>query len=180
MNILLAAVVVAVLSWPGALFAQAYPVKPVRYLVPFPAGGSPDIVAQLLGERLNRLWGQPVVIENRAGAGGTVAAAVAAKAAPDGYTLLQCNIASNAIAYSLYAKLLVDATRSSESIAADAVLTSFDPMCRGLAAPFKKLSVHTSTRQAPGSRQQHGRHCEEQSDEAIPRRSNSYMVAAAA
>jgi tripartite-type tricarboxylate transporter receptor subunit TctC len=105
MNTPLVAFAVAALSWPGALFAQAYPVKPVRYLVPFPAGGSPDIVARLLGERLNRLWGQPVVIENRAGAGGTVAAAVAAKAAPDGYTLLQCNIASNAIAYSLYAKL---------------------------------------------------------------------------
>jgi tripartite-type tricarboxylate transporter receptor subunit TctC len=105
MKTLLVAVAAAALSWPGASFAQAYPVKPVRYLVPFPAGGSPDIVARLLGERLNRIWGQPVVIENRGGAGGTVAAAVAAKAAPDGYTLLQCNIASNAIAYSLYAKL---------------------------------------------------------------------------
>jgi tripartite-type tricarboxylate transporter receptor subunit TctC len=93
------------LSWPGALFAQAYPARPVRYLVPFPAGGSPDIVARLLSERLNRLWGQPVVVENRSGAGGTVAATVAAKATPDGYTLFQCNIASNAIAYSLYAKL---------------------------------------------------------------------------
>lgn len=105
MKTLLVAAAAAALSWPGALFAQAYPVKPVRYLVPFPAGGSPDIVARLLSERLNRLWGQPVVVENRSGAGGTVAAAFAAKAAPDGYTLFQCNIASNAIAYSLYAKL---------------------------------------------------------------------------
>jgi tripartite-type tricarboxylate transporter receptor subunit TctC len=105
MKSLLVAVAAMTLSWPGALFAQAYPARPVRYLVPFPAGGSPDIVARLLSERLNRLWGQPVVVENRSGAGGTVAATVAAKATPDGYTLFQCNIASNAIAYSLYAKL---------------------------------------------------------------------------
>jgi tripartite-type tricarboxylate transporter receptor subunit TctC len=103
-NLLVAAAAV-LLSFPAASLAQSYPAKPVRYLVPFPAGGSPDIVARLLGERLSRIWGQPVVIENRGGAGGTVAAAVAAKSAPDGYTLLQCNIASNAIAYSLYAKL---------------------------------------------------------------------------
>jgi tripartite-type tricarboxylate transporter receptor subunit TctC len=101
---MLLAMAVAALA-PVALFAQTYPAKPVRYLVPFPAGGSPDIVARLLSERLNRIWNQPVVVENRGGAGGTLAAAVAAKASPDGYTLLQCNIASNAIAYSLYAKL---------------------------------------------------------------------------
>lgn len=97
---------VAMALWSsGSLWAQSYPARPVRYLVPFPAGGSPDMVARILSERLNRLWGQPVVVENRSGAGGTVAAAVAAKATPDGYTLFQCNIASNAIAYSLYAKL---------------------------------------------------------------------------
>ena len=102
MNLLLA--MVLTLS-AGALFAQTYPAKPVRYIVPFPAGGSPDIVARLLSERLNRGWGQSLVVENRSGAGGTVGAAIAAKAAPDGYTLFQCNIASNAIAYALYAKL---------------------------------------------------------------------------
>jgi tripartite-type tricarboxylate transporter receptor subunit TctC len=105
MKTLLVVAAAAVLSWPAALFAQTYPVKPVRYLIPFPAGDSPDIVGRLLSERLNRLWGQPVVVENRVGAGGTVGAAVAAKATPDGYTLFQCNIASNAIAYSLYTKL---------------------------------------------------------------------------
>jgi tripartite-type tricarboxylate transporter receptor subunit TctC len=103
-NLLVAAAAVLLCS-PAASLAQSYPMRPVRYLVPFPAGGSPDIVARLLGERLSKMWGQAVVIENRGGAGGTVAAAVAAKSAPDGYTLLQCNIASNAIAYSLYAKL---------------------------------------------------------------------------
>jgi tripartite-type tricarboxylate transporter receptor subunit TctC len=85
--------------------AQAYPVRPVRYVVPFPAGASPDIVARLIAERLSRTWGQQVLVDNRAGAGGTVGAAFAAKSPPDGYTLFQCNIASSSIAESLYARM---------------------------------------------------------------------------
>ena len=89
---------------PSWVFAQSYPVKPVRYIVPFSAGASPDIVARLLAERLTKMWGHQVLVENRVGAGGTVGAAFAAKSAPDGYTLFQCNIASSAIAEALYAK----------------------------------------------------------------------------
>lgn len=85
--------------------AQSYPAKPVRYIVPFPAAGSPDIVARLITERLGRIWSQQVVVDNRSGAGGTLGAAIAAKAPADGYTLFQCNIASSAIAESLYAKM---------------------------------------------------------------------------
>src|SRR6185295_15986312 len=96
--------------------AQSYPVKPVRYIVPFPAGGSPDIVGRLLAERLSRLWGHQMIVDNQSGAGGTVGAAVAARAAPDGYTLFQCNIASSAIASSIYAKLPYDALRDFASI----------------------------------------------------------------
>jgi tripartite-type tricarboxylate transporter receptor subunit TctC len=92
-------------------FAQAYPVKPVRYIVPFPAGASPDIVGRLMADRLSRIWGQQVIVDNRSGAGGTVGAGIAARAAPDGYTFFQCNIASNAIAGSLYAKLPYDPPR---------------------------------------------------------------------
>ena len=91
--------------------AQSYPSKPVRYIVPFPAAASPDIVARLLTERLSKLWGQQVVVDNRAGAGGTLGAACAAKAPADGYTLFQCNIASSAIAESLYTKLPYDHQR---------------------------------------------------------------------
>jgi tripartite-type tricarboxylate transporter receptor subunit TctC len=87
---------------------QTFPVKPVRYVVAFAAGDSPDIVARLAGERLSRIWGQQVLVENRVGAGGTIAGAFVAKAAPDGYTLLHCNIATNAIALALYAKLPYD------------------------------------------------------------------------
>ncbi|HWA38176.1 MAG TPA: tripartite tricarboxylate transporter substrate binding protein [Burkholderiales bacterium] len=67
--------------------AQAWPDKPVRFIVPFPPGGATDISARLLGERLTEMWGQQVVIENRGGAGGGVGAAEAARATPDGYTL---------------------------------------------------------------------------------------------
>ena len=95
----------------GASQAQPYPTKPVRYVVPFPAGASPDIVGRLIGERLTKLWGQQVLVDNRPGAGGTVGAAFVAKAAPDGYTLFQCNIASSAIAESLYTKLPYDHQR---------------------------------------------------------------------
>ena len=71
----------------GTAFAQAWPQKPVRFIVPFPPGGATDISARLVGEKLSQIWGQQVIIENRGGAGGGVGAAEAARAAPDGYTL---------------------------------------------------------------------------------------------
>ena len=90
---------------------QAYPSKPVHYVVAFTAGDAPDIVARLVGDRLSRMWGQQVVVENRLGAGGTIAGAFVASAPPDGYTLFHCNIASNAIATAQYAKLPYDGVR---------------------------------------------------------------------
>jgi tripartite-type tricarboxylate transporter receptor subunit TctC len=71
----------------GAL-AQTYPAKPVRMIVPFPAGGPADLVARLLSAKLPQAWGQPLVIENRGGAGGNIGTAAVARAAPDGYTVL--------------------------------------------------------------------------------------------
>src|SRR5687767_16002498 len=71
-----------------ALAQQKYPVKPIRLIVSFTAGGTPDTLARLLGPKLSEAFGQPVIIENRPGAGGALAAAIVAKAPPDGYTLL--------------------------------------------------------------------------------------------
>ena len=71
--------------------AQAYPDRTINYIVPSSPGSSPDIVGRIMAEALSKILGQPVVVMNRAGAGGTIAAAAAAKAAPDGYTILQAN-----------------------------------------------------------------------------------------
>ena len=68
--------------------AQTYPTKPVRVMVPYPAGSTPDIIGRTLAERLQKALGQPFVVENRSGAGGNIGAEAVAKAAPDGYTLL--------------------------------------------------------------------------------------------
>lgn len=105
------ALAIALWLLPGPATAQTYPTKPVRYIVPFPAGGSPDIIARLITERFSKMWGHQVLVDNRAGAGGTVGAAFAAKTPADGYTLFQCNIASSAIAPSLYSKLTYDHQR---------------------------------------------------------------------
>jgi tripartite-type tricarboxylate transporter receptor subunit TctC len=68
--------------------AQTYPRSPIRIIVPFPPGGGTDLLARLIGQKLNEIWGQPVVTDNRAGANGTIGAAIVAKSQPDGYTLL--------------------------------------------------------------------------------------------
>ena len=83
---------IAALLFAAAAGAQPFPSKPIRILVPFPAGGTTDIVARLVGQRMSEQVGQPVLVENRAGAGGTIAAAELARAAPDGYTLLIHNV----------------------------------------------------------------------------------------
>lgn len=116
MKLLVTVAAAVALACPGLLFAQAYPTKPVRYIVPFPAGASPDMVARLLSDRLSRIWGHQLVVDNRAGVGGTLGGHIAARAAPDGYTMFQCNIASNAIAASLYAKMPYDQLHDFEPI----------------------------------------------------------------
>jgi tripartite-type tricarboxylate transporter receptor subunit TctC len=89
-------------------FAQPFPSKPVRLIVPFPPGGAVDYYARAVQTRLQETLGQPILIENRSGAGGMVGADLVVKAAPDGYTLLVGNIASLAMNVGLYSKMTYD------------------------------------------------------------------------
>ena len=88
--------------------SQTWPAKPVRIVVPFPPGGTTDIVARSLGAELQKMWQQPVVIENKPGAGGNIGADAVAKSAGDGYTLLMGTVGTHAINQALYAKLPYD------------------------------------------------------------------------
>ena len=71
----------------GTAYAQTYPTKPIRIIVPFTPGSATDVMARIVGERLNAAWGQPVLVENKPGAGGTIGIRDTARADPDGYTL---------------------------------------------------------------------------------------------
>jgi tripartite-type tricarboxylate transporter receptor subunit TctC len=93
-----------------AACAQSFPVKPVRMVIPIGPGSSMDITGRVLAQRMNESWSQPVIADNRPGAGGNIGADVVAKAQPDGYTVLFCS-SSLAIAHSAYRKLPYDALR---------------------------------------------------------------------
>jgi tripartite-type tricarboxylate transporter receptor subunit TctC len=95
----------------GASFAQSYPTKPIRMIVPFPAGGATDIVGRLVAQKLTESWGQQVIVDNRGGAGGTIGSDAAAKSPPDGYTMLVGTSSTHAVAPSLYPKLAYDPVR---------------------------------------------------------------------
>ncbi|MFO1266348.1 MAG: tripartite tricarboxylate transporter substrate binding protein [Rubrivivax sp.] len=106
-----AAAAVALTVAAGGALAQSWPTRPVRLVVPFPPGGSTDVVARLIGEKIAQSLGQPVLVDNRAGAGGTAGSDVVAKAAPDGYTVLMGTSSTHAIAPGLYPKLPYDPVR---------------------------------------------------------------------
>ena len=91
--------------------AQPYPSQPIKIIVPFTAGGTTDILARTIGQKLGEAWKQPVIVENKPGAGGNIGADSVAKARPDGYTLLMGTIGTQAINQSLYAKMPYDSTR---------------------------------------------------------------------
>lgn len=96
---------------PALARADTWPGKPIRYVVPFAAGGTTDILARLIGPKLSLALGQPLIVDNRAGAGGVVGADIVAKAAPDGYTLLGGTISSQAINPALMPKIPYNAAR---------------------------------------------------------------------
>src|SRR3954469_22800447 len=89
-------------------YAQNYPAKPVRLIVPWPAGGTTDILGRVIGQKLNEAWGQPVVIENRGGAAGHIGTEVVVKAPADGYTLLFGNMGTHATIQFMYSGMTFD------------------------------------------------------------------------
>ncbi|MEK6594378.1 MAG: tripartite tricarboxylate transporter substrate binding protein [Pseudomonadota bacterium] len=109
---------IATLALPasGLCFAQAYPTKPIRFIVPFSAGGASDIIARIVQPKLSEGLGQPVVIDNRGGAAGIIGTALAAKADPDGYTILVVP-ASHSVNASLYARLPYDSVKDFAPVA---------------------------------------------------------------
>ena len=100
----LASVVCALLLLGPApvVWAQTYPVKPIRIIAPFPPGGTSDTIARIIGQELTKAWGQQALIDNRAGVAGSLGSAIAAKAPPDGYTLLVGNVGPVAINQNVY------------------------------------------------------------------------------
>lgn len=104
MNRALARVSLAILcaALPLAAGAQAYPAKAIRVIVPFPPGGTSDIIGRTLGQKLHEAWNQPVIMDNRAGVAGSIGAALAAKSPPDGYTLVVGNVGPIAINNQIY------------------------------------------------------------------------------
>ena len=105
-NRIAAGVVIAIAA--GAAAAQNYPAKAIRIVVPFGAGGTTDILARVIGDRLAERWGQQVVIDNRTGAGGNIAAEIVARAPADGYTLLLGSMGTQSVNVSIYSKLPFD------------------------------------------------------------------------
>src|SRR5688500_8567295 len=100
----------------GPASAQTYPQKPIRLVVGVPAGGTTDVVARLVGQKLGEQLGQQVVIENRGGAGGNIGAELVANAPPDGYTLVLATIGTMTINPSLYSKMPFDTLRDFAAI----------------------------------------------------------------
>lgn len=109
----------------GAATAQTYPAKPIRIVVPFTAGGPSDIVARTVGQKLNETWGQPVVVDNRAGAGGAIGTEFVARGPADGYQLLHGTIGGLAVAMSLQPNRGYDTLRDFAPITQAVNVTNF-------------------------------------------------------
>jgi tripartite-type tricarboxylate transporter receptor subunit TctC len=116
----------------SAAFGQGYPSKPVRWIVPFPPGGATDIIARIVAQKMTESWGQPVIVENRAGAAGAIGSDAVAKSAPDGYTILMGTTSTHAVGPAINPKLPYN------------TLTDFTPIT--LVATFPNVLVgHPST-----------------------------------
>jgi tripartite-type tricarboxylate transporter receptor subunit TctC len=135
---------------PGAVHAQAWPSKPITYIVPFPPGGTTDVLARIIGQKLGAALGTTIVVENKPGAGGNVGSEFVAKAAPDGYTILGGTISSHAINVSLYPKLPYDPVTSFQPITL--IGTNPNILVVNASSPYKSVQDVTAALKAkPGS-----------------------------
>src|SRR5688572_31758310 len=127
-----------ILAFSSAVTAQAdFPTRPIRLIVTVPPGGAADFIARLVGGKISEALGQPVLVENRGGAGGTIATDAVAKAAPDGYTLLQNSITTHGVGPHLYAKLPYDPVRDFAPVSGLALL----PLIMAVNAELPSRSV---------------------------------------
>jgi tripartite-type tricarboxylate transporter receptor subunit TctC len=122
---------------PLAAQAQAFPTKAITIIVPFSAGGTTDILARVLGQFMSKDLGQPVVIDNRAGAGGNIGTQLVARAAPDGYTILMGTVGTHAINQSLYPKLAFDPIKDFAPLTRVALVPNL--LVANPAQPFKTV-----------------------------------------
>lgn len=111
------ALLAAGLTLSTAAFAQEYPAKSIRIVVPFPPGGFSDVFARIIGAKMHASWGQQVVVDNRPGAGGNIGADIVAKSPPDGYTLVMGTIGTHAINATLFSRLPYDPIRDFAPVA---------------------------------------------------------------
>ena len=121
-RILIAATIAGCLASAGIVSAQTFPTKTVRIVVPQAPGGASDALARIIGQRLSERWQQPVVVENRAGAGGVIGTDLVAKSAPDGYTLLLAYDGTHAVNASLYKSLPFDPAKDFSAVATLAIV----------------------------------------------------------
>ena len=134
----------------GSLWAQTWPTRALKLIVPFPAGGTGDMLGRLAAKEMEASLGQPVVVENRAGAGGLIGSDAAAKAPADGYTLVLSNIASHAIAPAVYAKMPYDAVHDFSHIGLVAGVPSGIVVAANSSYP-SLTALLTKARNAPGA-----------------------------
>jgi tripartite-type tricarboxylate transporter receptor subunit TctC len=140
----------AVVSSAAPTHAQTWPQKPVTYIVPFPPGGTTDILARAIAQKLGPALGTTIVVENKPGAGGNIGSDFVAKARPDGYTILGGTISSHAINPSIYKSMPYDAVKSFQPITL--IGTNANVLVVGAASPYKSVQdVIAAAKAKPGS-----------------------------
>ena len=132
-----------------ATFAADFPTKPIRLIVPYPPGGGNDTIARLLAQKVQEDWGQQLIVDNRPGAGATIGTALAARAAPDGYTIVMTSVATHAMGPQLYSNPGYDALKDFSAV----TLLATTPMlmAASVSQPFKTLpELIAAAKAAPG------------------------------